>query len=114
MHHYCWALMDSQRGYDAEAIDNLNFVIRRITPPFPMFSSVVLQKATILSVNQNYAEALSSYRQVIDLVPDSEQAYLGMANLFSLQVDKKTAPEIAKQGLTHIPDSEKLREISNR
>jgi len=111
MHHFCWAMIDVQNARDGEAIDNLNYVIQRSSKEFPWLPMILLQKASILSINKKYAEAMEVYREIIDVKPDFEQAYLGMAELFVQQGDKKTTREIAKQGLIYLPESKKLKAL---
>ncbi len=111
LHHFCWALVDARKGYPYQAIGNLDYVITRSAADFPLLPMVLLQKATILSVNNKYSDALEVYKEILNIKPDHEQAYLGMANIFIMQGDKKTAHVIVRQGLIHLPDSKKLKAL---
>ena len=112
MHHYCWALVDLKKGYDHQAIKNLDYVLRNITRDPSLRPMVLFKKAMVLSINQSSSEAVSVYRELIEIKPDFEPAYVALANLFLQQGDKKTAREIAALGLEHIPNSEKLKALT--
>ncbi len=111
MHHYTFALLDSQRGKHSAAIDNLDYVLRNIDKMSRFRPMVLIQKATILYImNRNY-EAVAAYLEVIAIKPDSEQAYLGVINTYKRLNDTKNAELMAHKGLENIPKSEKLRKI---
>ena len=111
MHHYCWALADSQNGNDKHAIGNLNYVLRGIGSNSKLRPLVLSQKATIHVANRQYAEAVPLYYNIIELTPFSEDGYVGLAHVFMQQEDKKTAREIIQLGLQNIPDSENLKKL---
>jgi len=111
MHHYCWALVDSQRGYDGQAIDNLNYVLRNSRSDFKLRPMVLKQKARILMINNNLSAAAPVYSELIKVKPDDEEGYLGLAEIFLSKGDKNTAREVVELGLKNIPDSGKLQKI---
>lgn len=112
MHHFCWALVDAQKGYDGQAISNIDYALRRVGRNFKLRPMVLKQKAQILMLNGRVSEAVPVYKEIIDVQPDIEDGYLGLANIFLQQGDKKTAREIVKQGLRHSPDSAKLKALT--
>lgn len=109
MHHYCWALADLQQGKPGQAIDNLNYVLRNSKRTFKLRPMVLKQKADILMMNQEYTSAVSVYTELIEIRPDSDLGYVGLANIFLLLGDKPRARKIAQQGLTLIPNSKQLQ-----
>jgi tetratricopeptide (TPR) repeat protein len=114
MHHFCWALVDSQKGYDGQALGNLDYVLRNSSKSFKLRPMVLKQKALILEMNNNLIAAVPVYRELIDVAPNREDGYLGLSRIFSRQGDKETAREIIEFGLENIPDSEKLKSLHNQ
>lgn len=111
MHHFCWALVDAQKGSDHQALANLDYVLRNSSKSFKMRPMVLKQKAQILELNNKLPEAVPVYRELVDVAPDEEDGYLGLARIFLRQGDQSTATEIVNLGLKNIPDSEKLKEL---
>ena len=109
MHHFSWALVDQQKGLYGEAIGNLDYVLRNCKKDFKLRPMVLLQKASILKINNQFLEAIPVYRELIEIKPDSEEGWIGMANLFLLLGDQNSARMTAQKGLTHLPNSGKLK-----
>ncbi len=109
MHHYCWALVDLQNGHPDQAIGNLDYVLSKSSRTFRLRPMVLLKKALILTANQQYSEAISVYGELIKIKPESENGWIGLANLLLILGDKNGAMKVAKQGLKRIPNSEKLK-----
>ena len=59
---------------------------------------------------KDYEDALVAYKQALELDPDSEDPYLGLANTYVAMGDKKNAVSILNKGLDRM-DSSKLRTL---
>lgn len=62
---------------------------------------------------KNYEDALVAYKEALELDPDSEDAYLGLANTYVAMGDTSNAVNILNKGLARI-DSSRLRDALNR
>lgn len=111
MHHFCWALVDIQKGHDRQAIGNLNYVLHNIRKNSKLRPMVLRQKANILIINGWSSEAVPVYYELIEVQPYSEDGYIGLANIFLQSGDKKAALVIINQGLKNIPNSERFKRI---
>ena len=109
-HHYCWALVDFKKGFDKQAIGNLNYVLNNSSKSFKLRPMILLKKATILSINKQYYESAKTYNEVIEISPDSELAYVGLSHIFKSQGDFESARMLLQKGLRHIPSSRILKE----
>lgn len=105
MHHYCWALVDLQKGKQKEALGNLDYVLRNTDKNFEPRLLVLSQKGSIFINQKRYQGALAVYREMAEIKPDSEQGWVGMANVFIALKDYDTALEILQNGQKHVQDS---------
>lgn len=58
--------------------------------------------------DENYKKAVSSYEDAIDLCPDREEAYLGLAEAYIEQGDLTSALSILKKGKRSVEDNDKI------
>ena len=63
--------------------------------------------------DKNYEDALVAYKQALELDPDSEDPYLGLANTYVAMGDTSKAVSILNQGLERM-DSTKLKALLNQ
>ncbi len=62
---------------------------------------------------KNYEDALVSYKLALEIDPDNEEPYLGLANTYVAMGDTRNAISILNQGLGRIGSS-KLKDLLNR
>ncbi len=63
--------------------------------------------------DKNYEDALVAYKQALELDPDSEEPYLGLANTYVAMGDTSKAVSILNQGLERIGSS-KIKNLLNQ
>lgn len=72
---------------------------------------VLVQKASALTINKQFLEAVSVYGELVKIKPRYEKGWVGMANIFLLQGDHQSARMVAQKGLSYLPDSQALKAI---
>lgn len=61
--------------------------------------------------DEEYKKAISSYEDAIDLCPDREDAYLGLAEVYIEQGDLTEAISILKKGKRSVEDNDKIADM---
>ncbi len=121
MHHYCYGLDKFNLGfinwgdeqkrnfYFTDAIGEFDYVLSRSDSKFEFKPQVFVSKGRALSSLGNYAGAIITFKQVIQLRPNYAGGYMLIADQFILLGDKDKARAILQVGLTHVPDSPTLK-----
>lgn len=93
MHHYCWAIVQTFRTYSHKvspretrlyfgaAVENLNYVIARSSPGFPLRPDMFVRKANLLARLGNFIEAADAARQLISENPRFPEGYVALADV---------------------------------
>ena len=72
-----------------------------------------ISKAEEYLQGKNYEDAIVAYKEALEIDPDSEAAYLGLADTYVAMGDTTNAVNILNKGLARI-DSSRIRNALNR
>ncbi len=122
VHHYCdcvrftnhaYRLMGKKdkRDFDfylSEALDGCDYVIEHTSPDFSLLPEIYLQKAVIYSLQKKTGLAAAEYSKAMNGNPRLPRAYIGLAEFFLRNKDKKNALETVTRGLQFNPTNKGL------
>jgi tetratricopeptide (TPR) repeat protein len=121
MHHYCWALMKTNRGtrlartkqakigYLNTSLSDFDYVIRNAPRGFPLLPEILTRKGENLIRLGKPSEALRDLEKAIELKPDYWPPYLAISGYYSSAGDLNAARRILERGLTVAPDAKPLQ-----
>ncbi|MCK7579212.1 MAG: tetratricopeptide repeat protein [Chromatiales bacterium] len=114
LHHYCWALVWSDRKSSAgsyfygDAISDLKYVISHSKNSCAMLPIVYLRMGDVYSQSGNHESAIGYYRHAINANPKLIMAYSGMSRAFVMLGTKQKAIDALKEGLKANPNNSLL------
>jgi tetratricopeptide (TPR) repeat protein len=117
-HHYCWALLHAARAAKAggekfeygRAIDNLNYVILRVDPSFPLLPEVYFQKGKAFEQMGERNAAMVEYQNAVRTKTGYTPACAALARNYVELGDLERARAVLADGLKHDPRSKTLAE----
>lgn len=71
--------------------------------------SNLMNEAKYLEDKGNLSEAIELYKQVIFALPDSQKAYLALANIYEKQGDVDSEKDILKKAITNCSKNEEFK-----
>lgn len=104
-----------------DALDNVKAKKKRDTPEYLKKEmdktkevSVLIDKAQNLMMSEKFGEAIPLFKKAIVIMPESSEAYIGLADIYSLQKDKDSEIDILKSGISNVNNSKDKNELIKR
>ena len=120
MHHYCWGLMKTNRAlflardqlarrfYLTDALDELDYVIKRVPEDFILLPEILTRKGENLILLGKGQVGILELERAIELKPDYWPPYAHMSDYFKGLGDLKMAREVLERGLSLSPEAKGL------
>jgi tetratricopeptide (TPR) repeat protein len=120
MHHYCWALMETNRAmllarskrvrdfYLDSAVGNIDYVIRNSPPDFVMLPEILTKKGENLLRLDRTALGIAALQQAIRLKADYWPPYAALSFHFQKTGNIAQAREWLEKGLAAAPNTRAL------
>ena len=120
MHHYCWALMQTNRAmllartaqvrdfYLENAVNNTNYVIRNSPPDFVMLPELYTKMGENLLRLNRTAQGLDALQKAIKAKPDYWPPYAALSDRMKQSGDVRGAREWLDRGLAAAPNTPAL------
>lgn len=120
MHHYCWALENTNRGlyssksklerdrYLAATLGDLDYVLQRVTPGFVLLPEILTKKGENLIRLGRGPEAIDDLMRAIQLKPDYWPPYAVLSDYFRDRKDVANAKDWLNKGLAAAPNTRPL------
>jgi len=121
MHHYCNALMDTNRAlllapnqgvrnfYLRASIIELDYVLERATPDFVMLPEILTKKGENLLRLNELGVGLAQLEQAIQLKPDYWPPYVVASDYYKKQGNVAKAREWLERATKYSPDSQAVK-----
>ncbi|NEX22614.1 tetratricopeptide repeat protein [Thiorhodococcus mannitoliphagus] len=125
VHHYCWALVQANRGDIARnsrdravnyklAIPNIEYTLHSSTQSCLLLPTIYMKLGELQAKLGDYSRAVSSYRRVIGKQPQLAMAYYGLSNVYIRQDQYDKAITILESGIKANPNSVPLKKHLER
>lgn len=130
LHHYCWGMMkanrarllardqQSRRAYEADAIDEYNYVLRHATEDYFLLPEVITRKGESLLRLEQGPVAVTEFERAIALKPDYWPPYAHLSDYYRALGQRPKAIEVLERGLAAVPDAapltRRLKELDPR
>ena len=120
MHHYCWAIMKTNRAlllardnqtkffYLRAAIEDFNYVLRFAKPDFIMMPELLTKKGENLIGIGRSAEGISELEHAMESKPDYWPPYAALSDYYESTGNVAKARELLEKALTFAPDTKAL------
>ena len=120
MHHYCWALENTNRGlyaskskverdrYLTSTLGDLDYVLQRVTPGFVLLPEILTKKGENLIRLGRGPEAIDDLLRAIQAKPDYWPPYAVLSDYFRDRKDLANARDWLKKGLAAAPNAKPL------
>ena len=121
LHHYCWALMKTNRGlylarepwlrqsYLGYTIEEFDYVIDRVPDDFVLLPEILTKKGENLVRLRKGPVAVMSFERAAELKPDYWPPYAQLSDYYKSIGDTTKAREILEKGLSSSPDATALK-----
>ena len=121
-HHYCWGLdkmllailnvsVENQyRSYLSSAIEEFNYVLKRVSNHFILKPEILSRKGMALSLLEKDNEATHAFLSAIHLKPDYVFPYIQLSKLYSKNGEIEEARKVLDRALEHSPNSPLLKQ----
>jgi hypothetical protein len=121
LHHYCWALMKTNRGlflarepwlrqsYLGYSIEEFDYVIERAPDDFLLLPEILTKKGENLVRLKKGPVAMMSFERAAELKPDYWPPYAHMSDFYKSTGDMAKAREMLEKGLSFAPDALALK-----
>jgi tetratricopeptide (TPR) repeat protein len=121
MHHYCWALENTNRALYFErskierdrrlraSIPDFDYVIRNVKPDFAMLPEILTKKGENLIRLGQAPEGIRELHRAIDLNPGYWPPYAALSDHYREAGDSAAAREWLEKGLTAAPGTKALQ-----
>lgn len=123
IHHYRYGLVEVMRvrglpqgdqGRRAgllRSVAEFNFIIEGYDPKFPLMPELLVKRGEAAVLLEDWVLAYDSYARARELKPDYWPAYLQWAEVLVKLNKRDDAKALLKQGLTHSPGQERMRQL---
>jgi tetratricopeptide (TPR) repeat protein len=120
MHHYCWALENTNRGlyssksklerdrYLTATLGDLDYVLQRVAPSFVLLPEILTKKGENLIRLGRGPEAMDDLLRAIQLKPDYWPPYAVLSDYFRDRKDVVNAKDWLNKGLAAAPNARPL------
>ena len=120
MHHYCWALMSSNRAAFLSntredrtfnlnnSINEFDYVIQRAPPDFPLLPEILTKKGESLIRLDRVGEGMLEFQRALKIKADYTPPYAAMSDFYKETGQLAKAREWLEKGLLAAPDSKAL------
>jgi len=120
MHHYCWALMKTNRAlllakdketkffYLRAAIEDFNYVLRFARPDFIMMPELLTKKGENLIRIGRSGEGINELEHAIQIKQDYWPPYAVLSDYYESTGNVAKARELLEKALTFAPDTKAL------
>ena len=121
MHHYCWALMKTNRAtllartgqlrtfYLSDSINEFDYVIQRAKPDFVLLPEIHTKKGENLIRLGRGPLGILELLRAIELKPDYWPPYAAMSDHYKATGDIQKAREVLEKALSFSPDAKALK-----
>jgi hypothetical protein len=121
LHHYCLGIMKTnraliiatdptaKRSYLSSAIGEFDYVINRSPADFVLLPEILMKKGENLIRLGKDREGVATLEQSIQLKPDYAPPYGILSDYYKSKGNGAKALEVAKRGLTAVPDAKGLK-----
>jgi len=121
MHHYCWALMSTnralliartkeQRGYALNAsIPDFDYVIERAPADFSLMPEFLTKRGENLLRLERTGEGMADIDRALSIKPNYWEAYVALSDYYRDKGDIAKAREWAEKGLAVSPNTRPLQ-----
>ena len=120
MHHYCWALMETNRAlllakdkqakayYLRAAIEDIDYVLGYASRDFVLMPEILTKKGENLIRLGRGVEGVTELERAIEIKPDYWPPYADLSDYYERAGDVAKARELLKKGLSLAPDAKAL------
>jgi tetratricopeptide (TPR) repeat protein len=120
MHHYCWALMETNRAlllakdkqarafYLRAAIDDIDYVLRYASRDFVLMPEILTKKGENLIKLGRGVEGVTELERAIEIKPDYWPPYADLSDYYESTGNVAKAREQLEKGLRFAPDAKAL------
>jgi tetratricopeptide (TPR) repeat protein len=121
-HHYCWGLdkmllaflnatVENQyRFYLSDAIEEFNYVLKRVSDHFILKPEILSKKGVALSLLGKDNEATHAFLSAIHQKPDFVFPYIQLSKLYVKNGEIEEARKVLDRALEHSPNSPLLKQ----
>ena len=121
MHHYCWALENTNRGlyssrnklerdrHLSTSLGDFDYVIRNVSKDFPLLPEILTKKAENLMRIGRGPDAVGDLIRAMELKPDYWPSYAALGDYYRNLGDTGAAKAWLEKGLAASPSAKPLK-----